>query len=370
MATITGTNGPNRLAGTSAADILRGLAGNDSLSGLAGNDRLDGGTGNDRLDGGAGADVMDGGSGNDVYVVDRAGDRVIEAAGRGIDLVQSGISYTLGVNVENLTLTGSAAIGGTGNSVNNVITGNAGANVLRGLLGGDTLFGGGGSDTLVGAAGNDRLAPGAGNGVRDVINGGAGVDTLDYSDARASVEVYVATAFAARAAALDVITGMENVVGSAFGDRLQSGAGGAFFLASGGGGDDIIFATPETYDRVRGDAGYDRLHGHIGGPDDFWLQYNRGIDVVADFRNADSDHVVLSRREFNLATPAGQFLRADELETSFFAHDAGSPRTRLIHETSSGVLWADKDGSGPAAAIPIAVFQDNVSLLGQIFVFA
>lgn len=369
MATRTGSNGPDRLTGTSVGDILRGLGGDDSLMGLAGNDRLEGGTGHDRLDGGTGTDVMLGGSGNDVYIVDRSGDRVVEAAGRGIDLVRSSISYTLGLNVENLTLTGSAAINGTGNAVNNVITGNVSANILRGEDGGDSLFGGAGTDTLIGGNGNDRLAPGAGNGIRDVINGGGGVDTLDYGDARRGVEVFVGTASAAGAAVQDVISAMENVVGSAFDDLLQSGSGGAFFLASGGGGNDVVFATPETYDRLRGDAGLDRLIGHNGSPDDFWLQYNRGLDVVVDFSNANNDHVVVSRSEFNLATPAGQFLRPAELETAFIMSGATTAATRLFHETSSGILWADRDGNGPTAAIPIAVFQDNVSLVGQIFVF-
>jgi serralysin len=94
---------------------------------------------------------MAGGFGNDTYITNGA-DTITEAAGGGIDTVQSSVSYTLGANLEKLTLTGSSAINGTGNSLANVITGNGAAN---------TLNGGGGIDTLAGGRGNDKLTGGA-----------------------------------------------------------------------------------------------------------------------------------------------------------------------------------------------------------------
>jgi hypothetical protein len=91
---------------------------------------------------------MAGGRGDDTYIIDNRHDTVTEAAGRagGIDLVKSSVSYTLGARVENLALTGSKALAGTGNGLANHIHGNAGANHLSGGGGADILDGGAGRD--------------------------------------------------------------------------------------------------------------------------------------------------------------------------------------------------------------------------------
>jgi Ca2+-binding RTX toxin-like protein len=128
---INGTGSADNLTGTANADVINGLAGNDTLNGLAGNDTLKGGTG------------------NDVYMIDIAGDVVIETANAGTDLVRSAISYTLPTNVENLTFTGTTAIKGTGNKLKNTIRGNAANNKLNGGAGKDTLTGGAGVDTFI-----------------------------------------------------------------------------------------------------------------------------------------------------------------------------------------------------------------------------
>jgi Ca2+-binding RTX toxin-like protein len=134
----------------------------DAIYGGAGKDTIDALGGNDFLDGGAGADTMRGGTGNDAYLVENNGDAVAENADEGTDNVQSSISYTLGTNVENLTLTGTSNINGTGNALANVITGNSGRNVLTGLAGDDRLFGGAGNDKLIGGADSDTLTGGLG----------------------------------------------------------------------------------------------------------------------------------------------------------------------------------------------------------------
>ncbi|OYU35343.1 calcium-binding protein [Novosphingobium sp. PASSN1] len=164
------------------------MAGLDPLSGT-GNalaNQLFGNAAANLLDGRAGADLMLGGGGGDTYRVDNAGDMVYETVtvassvdAGGLDTVLSSVTYSLEPNgrqfVENLTLTGTAAIDATGNSLANLLRGNGANNVLSGNGGADTLMGYGGDDRLLGGPGRDTLTGGSGN---DVLNPGSGIDTL------------------------------------------------------------------------------------------------------------------------------------------------------------------------------------------------
>jgi Ca2+-binding RTX toxin-like protein len=166
--TTTGDAANNTLFGDALRDIMYGGDGNDTLHGNAGDDELHGGDGNDSLRGNAGDDKMYGGTGNDTYFVNDAGDVVIELAGEGFDTIYSSISKTLGANIENLALVGSANLNGTGNALNNILAGNAGNN---------TLDGGGGVNALVGGEGNDIYVI---RNSADIIEewGGEGTDTV------------------------------------------------------------------------------------------------------------------------------------------------------------------------------------------------
>lgn len=145
----TGSYRDNKLTGNSGDNILSGGGGNDSLRGGEGADTLDGGDGNDLLRGQLGADVMYGGLGDDRYFVETAGDQVVERGSSGRDWVYSSISWTLGANLEALTLTGDDWIDATGNAKANAIYGNAGRNVITGGLGSDVMTGKASSDTFV-----------------------------------------------------------------------------------------------------------------------------------------------------------------------------------------------------------------------------
>ncbi|WP_436835125.1 putative Ig domain-containing protein [Acinetobacter pittii] len=163
--------------GTSNADTLYGASGNDTLTGQAGNDILYGQAGNDTLNGGTGNDTMYGGKGDDTYIVDSTADVISESVNEGTDTVQSSVTYTLVNNVENLTLTGTTAINGTGNALNNVIVGNSAINTLNGGAGDDYLNGGTGADKLLGGTGNDSYVI---DNTGDIVteNTGEGIDTV------------------------------------------------------------------------------------------------------------------------------------------------------------------------------------------------
>lgn len=175
--TITGTAGNDTLTGDGNANTIYGLAGDDILYGGMGNDHLIGGDGNDQLWGQPGADLMEGGTGDDMYVVDDPGDVVIEEANAGTDTVYAVIDYTLGANVERLTLTGTTNLSATGNELANVLKGNSADNVIAGGLGADILYGNGGADTFL----FDTLESSAqADTIKDMVSG---TDKIAFDDA-------------------------------------------------------------------------------------------------------------------------------------------------------------------------------------------
>ncbi len=159
-----------------------GNAINNWIVGTTGANQLNGFDGNDILDGGAGADNMFGGNGDDTYHVDNAGDQTTETSALGgIDIVFSSVNRNLTANIENLTLTGSSNLTGSGNTLNNVIIGNTGANTLYGFDGNDRLDGGTGADTLFGANGNDTYVVDDVNDITVEGSPSGGIDTVESS---------------------------------------------------------------------------------------------------------------------------------------------------------------------------------------------
>ena len=176
-----GVNGENLLLAGTSNITGTGNELNNTLWGNSGNNVLTGGAGNDRLNGRGGHDTLMGGDGNDVYIINAIDSlsNIVENAGEGTDTVVSSVSYTLGGNVENLSLAGTSNINGTGNGLNNTLWGNSGNNVLTGGAGNDRLNGRGGRDTLRGGVGDDVYVINAADALSSVVEkAGEGKDTV------------------------------------------------------------------------------------------------------------------------------------------------------------------------------------------------
>ena len=298
--TLTGTTAING-TGNTLANILTGNIGANILDGLGG------------------ADTMTGGAGNDTYMVDNAGDAVTEADGEGTDTVKSGLTYTLGNFVENLTLTGSSAINGLGNGLKNVITGNSAANTLSGYAGDDTLDGGAGADTMNGGAGNDTFIV---DNTGDVIgeNASAGTDIVEssvtYSLASyVNVENLTLTGSSAINATGNALNNI--LIGNSVANTLTSNDGN---------------------DTLDGKAGADTMVGGIG--DDEYYVDNVG-DVVTELAAQGTDTVV-SSVSFSIAALAN----IENITLGGTAHTAtGNTLNNVLIGNSSANTLSGGDGN-------------------------
>ncbi|WP_207238451.1 calcium-binding protein [Pseudomonas sp. GW458-11-11-14-TSB1] len=313
VSSLTGDALANTLTWTSAGSvIIDGGAGNDTLTGGPANDHLNGGVGNDSLNGAAGADRLIGGDGSDRYYVDNAGDIVSEtnatASTGGIDSVYSFLgAYTLGDNVENLRLLATGNANGTGNSLNNVIDAGAGNNIL---------------------------------------NGGAGIDTLSYAYATAAVTVNLGltTAQATGGSGSDTLLNFENLTGSNYHDKLTGNA--LANTLTGGAGNDTLTGGAGN-DLLIGGTGLDKLYGGTGADKfDFNALSEMGLgaalrDVIGDFKTSEGDKIDLSTLDANLATVANDAF-------SFIGSSAFSSNATGQLRFAGGILYGSTDADTAA----------------------
>ena len=328
--------------GSAYSDYIKGYAGNDLIYGNNGSDTLDGGSGNDTLNGGAGADVMYGGVGNDTYIVDDEDDTVIEdSPNGGRDSIQSSVSFSLGSYLENLTLTGSEDINGTGNDLANTITGNSGDNILEGGAGKDKLIGGLGDDTYIvnltskGAL-EDTLTEGANAGDDTVILEG------DYTGSKAAT-IKLANNFEN----LDIreTSGLLNLTGNNSNNELTGND--SRNTLSGGNGDDVL----------RGGLGNDTLTGGAGADHfvfDTELNSMTNVDIITDFAPG-TDKIDLSSILMDALGDPGT-LSMDTFLAGDGVTQAQNANQQIIYNKTSGALYYDADGSGTEYdAVQVAV---------------
>ena len=374
------------LIGFGGVDKLFGNAGDDVLRGGLGNDQLTGGGGVDRLDGGVGHDVMTGGKGNDNYVVDAAGDKVVEVATGGSDSVTSSVTWAMGAYVEKLTLVGSKSIHGTGNASDNHLIGNSAANTLRGAAGDDRLDGGRGADRMEGGRGDDVYI--VDNGADKVIERASeGTDTvhstIDYS-LPTNVERLTLLGSAdikgTGNALANVLRGNggDNVLSGREGDDDLLGGSGNDVLSGDAGNDDLLGGSGN--DVLSGDAGNDDLsggagndvllpgHGHDSlsggsGADDFVVTGGRGDSlVISDFDVLEGDHLWLMDSavpDLDNGPLAAANLRA-------IADTPSGNDDYLVYDQASGILFYDATGNGGPLSALVSLGENTILLAGDI----
>ena len=325
---VTGSNGDN---------IIIGNAGNNILRGNNGNDTLDAGS--------AGTDQLIGGDGNDTYIVNHAGVTLTEAAGQGTDTVVANRTTTLANNFENLTLTGTNNINGTGNNAANVITGN---------LGNNTLSGNGGNDIFMALVGDGN----------DTYNGGGGIDTLNMSAATNSISVQLnnplASLFFATATGVDigtdVISGVlqqstiEVFIGGSGNDTFTGRtAGGANDVSFIGGGGSDTFVAGNSVETLTGGIGNDIFQyltlASVGN--------GAGRSIITDFSHAQGDNIDLSALDAN-ATVIG------DQSFNFIGNAAFSDPTAGAVLAAGQIRWQlfDSDGNG---SLDSTLIQGNIN---------
>jgi len=306
---LTGT-GSLKGYGNELNNIITGNSGRNVLYGYADNDTIQGGSGNDTIDGGIGTDKMYGGSGNDVFYVDNSLDQVIEYSSGGTDTIYSSVTFTLGSNVEYLTLTGSISINGTGNGLANILTGNSGNNFLSGGSGNDTyvINNNWGQDTIADNSGTDKIKFGTGIVLNKLIFGKSGMDltinsqdnantltindwflsdinkieSIEFSDGNKLTKLDIQKLISAG----KTIIGTESdntLIGTNADDTIDGKLGND--TLNGGDGNDVIYGGWGN-DVIYGDSGKDTMEGGVG--NDVYFVDNVNDQIIEDTYNAPS----------------------------------------------------------------------------------
>jgi Ca2+-binding RTX toxin-like protein len=316
FAAAGGLHVPNVVTGTEDADTLNGTSGADTISGLGGDDLINASTGFDSIDGGDGVDVI---------IVSDAGDTV--HGGAGADFIDITIAHP------------PAGAGGVyaGDGDNDQIS-------LWGAEAGDfdgcTLEGGDGDDLLQERSRGD-----------DVLDGGAGIDTLNYRGAPRAITVDLAAGTSSGKTIGDnTLIGIEKVIGGRAGDMMSGdslgnalvGKNGADVLEGQGGGDSLFGGGRE--DTLTGGLGRDSLNGG-GGHDTFVYE------SLADSTNAAPDQIVGLKKHDVIdlsAIDADSNTAGDQAFVRVAAFDGHAGQLTLTFSAGTTLLQVDVDGDAVA----------------------
>jgi Ca2+-binding RTX toxin-like protein len=322
---------------------------------------LVGNTGANKLDGGALADTMIGGGGNDTYTVDDSGDSIVEYANDGTDQVNSSAaSFILSDFVENLTLTGTGDINGTGNELGNKITGNDGANDLSGRVGNDTLTGNGGNDTLEGGKGADSMSGGAGSDEYSVDDAGDKISDTGPSTDVDLVHAEISYVLGSTLENLSLESGnslsgtgnaLVNEIDGNKGDDTLSGLSGNDTL-DGFDGDDLLL----------GGDGNDLLKDHegtgadtlVGGAGSDTFQFSGAINFAF---TASAPSIIA---DFN-GLPGGDFIDLQNLLPGGVTATNAKDFLKTDTVDGSTTLSVDEDGSGGGKSFVAVALLQGVS---------
>ena len=404
MENFVGGDHGDRIAGDSAANVLQGGFGSDTIYGAAGNDTIYGGiNGNpfeqpEELSGGAGNDVLTGGNAADTFVFD------VSPADSNADVITNFVGQSDKIALDGTVHNGAGANGnfaagdarfwsstsGTAHDADdrviyNTVTGqlwydsdgsgvgtavlvatledtpaivatdiaiiNGRGQTIDGTAGNDTLGGTAGNDTINGLGGNDLVLAGSSGGA-DVVDGGAGFDSIEFASRATSAVVVDVDAGTITGGSSGTISfmGVERVVASNFNDRLTGGAGGQ--TLAGQAGDDTLW----------GASGKDTLWGG-GGADRFIFREtgSANADSVRDFASG-TDEVALNNSPMSALGAPGDFSVDDARFKANSTGTATDANDRVVYDTSTGSLYYDADGNGAGAAQIIATFQGNPAI--------
>ncbi|MBB4000641.1 calcium-binding protein [Aureimonas pseudogalii] len=333
------------LTDAQSIETLIATAGTDPLA-LVGNglaNRIVGNAGDNRLNGGAGADQLVGGTGDDTYIVDDAGDVVVEVNGRGLDTVVTSVDYKLSdsqsIEVV-LAANGSAPLTLTGNRFDNKIVGNDGDNRLDGGAGADILDGGVGADVMTGGNDSDTFFV---DNLGDVVieqRGIGGTDSVhtsvnfQISESQGIEELFAATGTSGVRLGGNSLA--NRIVGNE-GNNILDGGAGNDQLIGGAGSDSFVFST---------------------------VLSRSNVDVIKDFSVVE-DTIWLDHDVFSGFTGFGA-LSADAF-LSVAGGKAQDAFDRIIYDNQTGDLFFDADGSGRGAAIKFAELDAGLRLTADDF---